>query len=85
MDHELAEGKANRAAGKRILRIEEAIKKVGLSRALIYRKSAAGSFPSQVRIGARATGWVEEEVDEWLARRVERGRVHRTPEPAGRA
>ena len=41
----------------------------GLSRSTIYAKVAAGSFPKPVKLGARAVGWRESDILEWLASR----------------
>ncbi|MBZ0331678.1 AlpA family transcriptional regulator [Halomonas sp. ANAO-440] len=70
-----------RVEGKRtILRVRDVISKTGLSRSTIYSKIDAKSksydphFPRQVKLGNRAVGWFESEVEEWLANRgVERG------------
>jgi hypothetical protein len=42
---------------------------------MIYHLESARRFPCRVRIGARAVGWVESEVQMWLADRVERYRA----------
>jgi predicted DNA-binding transcriptional regulator AlpA len=42
----------------------------------IYRLIEQDDFPKQVRLGERAAGWVEEEVDGWLRERIERSRMH---------
>lgn len=68
------------AAGTRILRLDEVCAKLGLRKTVIYQMAAAGELPSQVRITARAVGWVESEIDEWLEQRIAQGRVHRKPE-----
>ena len=31
---------------------------------------AEGSFPRPVQLGARAVGWIEEEVDEWIRKQI---------------
>jgi len=43
---------------------------VGLRRAAIYAMQAEGRFPRRVRLGIRAVGWIEDEVQAWLAKRV---------------
>jgi prophage regulatory protein len=53
-----------------ILRISAVKIRTGFSRATIYRRIAEGEFPVQVSLGARAVGWVESEVEEWLAHRI---------------
>ena len=57
-----------------ILRLPAVKQRTGLSRSTIYLRVAQGTFPAPVSLGARAVGWVESEVDEWLARRIEESR-----------
>jgi prophage regulatory protein len=42
---------------------------------MIYQLEAEREFPSRVRIGLRAVGWVESEVQVWLANRLEKHRA----------
>ncbi len=42
-----------------------------LSRSSIYSKIQKGEFPSPVKLGPRASAWVETEVDVWLEQRIE--------------
>jgi len=58
-----------------ILRLPQVCKVTGLGRSMIYQLESARRFPCRVRIGARAVGWVESEVQLWLADRVERYRA----------
>lgn len=53
-----------------LLRLPQVCKVTGLSRAMIYRLQAAQRFPQSVRITVHAVGWVETEVQEWLALRA---------------
>ena len=64
---------ANRKALS-ILRLTEVKKRTGLSRSSIYAKIAEGEFPSQVSLGKRAIGFVEAEIDSWIAQQIERSR-----------
>jgi prophage regulatory protein len=50
----------------RMLRLTSVLERTGLSRATLYRKVQAGTFPRQVRIAARCMGWRESAVNEWL-------------------
>jgi len=50
----------------RILRLKTVVDRTGLSSSTIYRKIEAGTFPRQVRISARCSGWRESEVETWL-------------------
>ena len=64
---------ANRKALS-ILRLSEVKKRTGLSRSSIYAKIAEREFPSQVSLGKRAIGFVESEIDSWIAQRIEHSR-----------
>jgi prophage regulatory protein len=54
----------------RMIRMKEVVKKIGLCRATIYAMISRGEFPRPIRIGERATGWSESELEAWLARRA---------------
>jgi prophage regulatory protein len=62
-------------ASVRILRLPDVIKRVGLKRASIYGAIANGGFPEQIVLGSRAVGWVEQEIDAWLAARINASRT----------
>ncbi len=53
--------------------------KVALSRSQIYSLIAAGVFPRPVKIGVRASAWIIEEVDGWMASRVAASRQSTEP------
>jgi prophage regulatory protein len=55
----------------RILRLPEVISRVGLKRASIYQYISIGAFPRSVSLGPRAVGWIEREIDVWLAERIQ--------------
>lgn len=66
-----------------ILRRKQVEARTGLSRSAIYAKMRPSprrpgdydpSFPKPVAVGARAVGWVEAEVNAWLAAQVEKSR-----------
>lgn len=57
-----------------ILRLPAVKARTGLSRSSIYLWIANGKFPAPVSLGARAVGWLESEVDEWLAHRIAQSR-----------
>lgn len=50
----------------RILRLPSVKTRTGLSRSTIYLKISQGTFPRPVSLGARAVGWFETQVDDWL-------------------
>ncbi|KGU71564.1 MULTISPECIES: helix-turn-helix transcriptional regulator [Burkholderia] len=40
--------------------------RVGLSKSEIYRRVAAGRFPQSVKLGPKAVGWLESDIDAWI-------------------
>ncbi|QNA86653.1 AlpA family phage regulatory protein [Sphingomonas sp. So64.6b] len=50
----------------RILRLNAVLDRTGLSRSTLYRKVQTGTFPKQVRIATRCTGWRESAVNDWM-------------------
>jgi prophage regulatory protein len=49
-----------------LLRIRTVGQATGLSAATIYRKLAAGEFPTPVRLGSRCTRWKAADVRAWI-------------------
>ena len=66
----------------RILRLPSVRERTGLSRSSIYLRISEGRFPKPVSLGARAVGWLESEITEWLNRRIEASR-HAGPQGDG--
>ena len=59
----------------KIQRLPSVIQDTGLSRGTIFRRVAAGEFPIPIPLGSgRAVGWIESEVQAWLAEQVEAAR-----------
>jgi prophage regulatory protein len=52
----------------KLLRLAAVKEITGLSRSSIY---ADPDFPRPVKIGPRAVAWVEQEISEWVAARIE--------------
>ncbi len=61
-----------------ILRLPAVKARTGLSRSTIYLRIAEGTFPKPVSLGARAVGWLEADIDYWLALCVESSRLSNT-------
>jgi prophage regulatory protein len=53
-----------------ILRRDEVERATGLPRSTIYDKMAKGDFPKPIRIGARAVGWLEQDIAAWQETRI---------------
>jgi len=56
---------------RKILRLPVVLDRTGLSRSTVYLRVTEGRFPRPVSLGARAVGWLETEVEEWIARQIE--------------
>ena len=65
MDNKAAPRKSDR-----ILRLPEVEERTGIRRATIYRRAKGGTFPQPVRLGPNSTGWLESEIDTFLAEAV---------------
>lgn len=61
----------NIALGTRLLRRKEVELKTGLSRAAIYAAMRAGTFPRAIPLGTHSVAWLELEIDQWIADRLE--------------
>lgn len=54
----------------RILRLPAVIDRTGKSRSPIYADIQAGLFPRPIKLGARAAGWPEHEVEQVITARI---------------
>jgi prophage regulatory protein len=54
-----------------ILRRKQVESRTGLSRSTIYLRIKKGTFPKPIKLGERAVGWLEQEIDSWLDERVQ--------------
>jgi len=50
----------------RILRRSQVEERIGLSRSSIYQMISDGEFPLPIKLGKRAVGWSEIEINDWL-------------------
>jgi prophage regulatory protein len=62
------------------LRRRQVETRTGLSRSTIYQYVKDGAFPKPIPLGARAVGWLESDIRDWIANRVRdaRGRGGRS-------
>ena len=54
----------------RLLRKPDVSVKTGLKPTQFTELEKRGEFPRRVQISARAVGWVESEIDEWVRARI---------------
>ncbi len=66
-----------------ILRRKQVEARTGLSRSSIYAKMRHNpkrpsdfdsTFPTPVSVGAKAVGWIESEIDAWIAAQIQKSR-----------
>lgn len=58
---------------RRFLRLPEVKQASGYQRTAIYAKIQAGEFPKPYPLGARAVGWLAEDIDAWIESRIKAG------------
>lgn len=61
---------SNETKPTRILRRAEIEARFGLKRSTIYDAVKAGTFPAPINLGARAVGWIESEIEQWIEGRI---------------
>ena len=54
-----------------ILRRKTVQSRTGLSRSSIYLGISKGTFPKPINLGARAVGWLESDIDNWIDARIQ--------------
>lgn len=54
----------------KLIKLKEVIAKTSICRTSIYSKIAEGKFPKPVKLGARASAWLESEIDQWINDRL---------------
>jgi prophage regulatory protein len=58
----------------RVIRWPEVHDKIGISRSQVHLLIARGKFPPPIKLGLRACGWLEGEIDDWLGDRISNSR-----------
>ena len=64
---------------EKIIRLRSMLSRTGLSRSMAYDLMAKDLFPKPISLGARAVGWLESEIDTWIAQRVKASRCQLNP------
>lgn len=57
-----------------IIRLPQVKNRTGLSRSTIYSLIKVGQFKAPISLGARAVGWLDSDVDEFIAARIKASR-----------
>ena len=54
-----------------IIRLKQVKAMTGLSRTTSYRFMSINEFPKQIKLGQKSSGWLIDEVDEWIKRQIQ--------------
>jgi len=54
----------------KILSNKEVRSRIPYSSVQIWRKENAGEFPRRVKLGANRVGWIESEIENWIASKI---------------
>jgi len=57
-----------------IIRLPQVCKNTALARSTIYKLVSEGTFPEPIKLTARSSGWLVNEVDDWITNRIEESR-----------
>jgi prophage regulatory protein len=60
----------SRMSSIQLLRLPQVIERTGVKKTKLYGLQKEGDFPMRIQITANSVGWVEEEVNAWIAERV---------------
>ena len=60
---------------EKILRLPTVMGRTGLTRSMVYALIKDSQFPHSINLGPRAVGWLESEINAWIASRVEASRA----------
>ena len=60
----------NKELAPTIIRKAEVLRRTGFSNSTLYLTIAKGKLLRQISLGERAVGWIEHEIDAWIAGRV---------------
>ncbi|CAG0957609.1 hypothetical protein ANAEL_00433 [Anaerolineales bacterium] len=65
----------NARLSNQMMRMKDVTQMTSLSRSSIYQKITRNQFPKQVKLGARAVGWIRDEVIDWLNHQIKISRL----------
>ena len=60
----------NPVTGERFLRLPQVKERTGVSKSFMYAGGKEGTFPLPIKLGNRAVGWLESEINAWVEARA---------------
>ncbi|NKB37623.1 MAG: AlpA family phage regulatory protein [Gammaproteobacteria bacterium] len=61
-------------SNERILRWPEVHKRTGICRSNAYKLINEDKFPPPIKLGKRASGWIQSEIEKWIEDRINQSR-----------
>lgn len=59
---------------QRIVRLPVVLQRIGVGKTTLYAWIQEGHFPEGIPLGAHMVGWLDTDIDNWIAERVREGR-----------
>ncbi|HDR1003337.1 TPA: helix-turn-helix transcriptional regulator [Pasteurella multocida] len=59
---------------ERFISLEEVINRTSLKKTAIYSQIQKGLFPRPISLGIHRTAWLESEIDNWIAIKIQQNR-----------
>jgi len=59
---------------EKILRWPEVHQRVGICRSNVHKLISEGKFPRPIKLGERASGWLDSEISKWIEDRISKSR-----------
>ena len=59
----------------RLLKLPEVSHITGVPRSSVYWRVSKGQFPKPIKIGERASAWNSDEIDKWIAGKIDAARA----------
>lgn len=66
----MSKDEQNKRPYERILTIDEVTERTSLPRTTIWRRVRDGTFPPPIQLSPGRIGWLESEIDAWIAERA---------------
>lgn len=60
---------------QRLIKLPAVKERTTLSTSEIYRRLEAGTFPVQIKVGAKSVAWIEQEIDAWVEQMIAASRA----------
>lgn len=57
----------------RLLKLPEVSLRTGVPKSSVYWRISKGEFPRPIKIGERSSAWNSDEIEKWIAAKIEAG------------